>query len=126
MTDARNCAADLGVGKANAMEWVDFNLKKPSENEYVVVFPFYISGAFEDEPRHVLRYQKGRFIYYMGDSIHETYGHIPSHWVLLPVSPFQQGVESDTKKRCRWCTYWEQPRLGFSKCQRCGFDFRAA
>ena len=64
--------------------WISVEDRLPGDKQYVLVDPPFISGAFKDEPRHVLFWNKrlGRFQYYLGDSVHNAYD--IRHWRTLP------------------------------------------
>ena len=69
------------------MGWLNKCDELPKQGEYVLIYPPYISGAFDDEPRHVVKWHQGRFVYYLGGSIHDvTWGGV-THWASLPVAP---------------------------------------
>ena len=64
--------------------WISVGTRMPRDKQYVLVDPPFISGAFKDEPRHVLFWNKrlGRFQYYLGGSVHNAYD--IRHWRTLP------------------------------------------
>lgn len=74
-------------------QWISVDKKQPEEGEYVLVNPPHISSVFPDEPRHVLRWHDGRFVHYMGDSVHCAYNKLNEvdglkvRWMPLPEIP---------------------------------------
>ncbi len=52
--------------------WVSVEERLPDDGEYVTVWPPYKSTVFEDEPRHVLKYNSTyhTWKYYLGGSVH--------------------------------------------------------
>ena len=72
------------------MEWISLKDRLPKNGQYVLAFPYYRSSVFAFEPRHVLRYFNQGFRYYLGDSIHTTYGHVITHWMPLQKPPKKQ------------------------------------
>lgn len=75
------------VKKGAKMKWISKCDKLPKNGEYVYVYPPYYSGVFDDEPRHVVRWRDGCFVYYLGGSVHNvTWGEI-THWQPLPPPP---------------------------------------
>ena len=67
-----------------APRWIPVSERLPENDEYVYIHPPHISGAFPDEPRHVMKYHNGDWRYYLGDSIHNPYEDSVTHWMPLP------------------------------------------
>ena len=76
--------AAIKAWNTRADVWISVEDRLPGDKQYVLVDPPFISGAFKDEPRHVLFWNKrlGRFQYYLGDSVHNAYD--IRHWRTLP------------------------------------------
>ncbi len=73
--------------------WINKCDQLPADNEYVLVYPPYCSPVFPDEPRHVLRYGRGRFEYYLGGSVHNAMWKEITHWMPLPAPLTADNVE---------------------------------
>ena len=77
------------VEYVRAPRWISVSERLPENGEYVYIHPPHISGAFPDEPRHVMKYHNGDWRYYMGDSIHNPYEDSITHWMPLPQPPYR-------------------------------------
>lgn len=66
--------------------WISVEERLPAHGQYVLVDPPYCSGAFPDEPRHVLQWNSRlkRFQYYALDAVFEAHGEVPTRWQPLP------------------------------------------
>jgi Protein of unknown function (DUF551) len=73
--------------------WINKADDLPSENEYVLVHPPYITTVFECEPRHVLQWYRGNFQYFLGGSVHNAIWRDITHWMPLPTPPTADNAE---------------------------------
>ena len=81
---AESKEAAIKAWNTRADVWISVEDRMPRDKQYVLVDPPFISGAFKDEPRHVLFWNKrlDRFQYYLGGSVHNAYD--ITHWRALP------------------------------------------
>jgi hypothetical protein len=98
------------------MEWKSLKTELPEDRQYVIVHPPYISCAFPDEPRHVMRWcgRLGTFRYYLGDSIHTPTETI-THWMPLPEPP-DETESSGIDEKCE-CGNKDELRKHQNKCK---------
>ena len=72
------------------MEWIKKCDQLPKEGEYVLIHPPYRCTVFSEEPRHVVRWKNGRFIYYSNNYIQNVSWKDITHWMPLPQNPKQE------------------------------------
>ena len=87
--DIRKWFEVMEAKNTGASDWISVKDRLPFDGEYALVHPVFISSVFDDEPRHVLRFKEGRWVYYLGGSVHTTFGHTVTHWQPLPSPPLE-------------------------------------
>ncbi len=76
----------IALAIADIDPWTSVEDGLPEDGEYVNVYPPYTSTVFDDEPRHVLKYDSKyhTWKYYLGGSVHTVLNPFSiTHWLKI-------------------------------------------